>query len=66
MTLIDNRGKKTHTPKEIWLDKRLFDITYQIENELCRQLNKGIWKLDNKEELEKAKAIQEFIERSKI
>lgn len=60
MTDIDYKGKRVHAPKEIWMDSQLYDIAWQIENELCRQLNNGLLR-----DVEQVKIIKEFIERSK-
>lgn len=54
-------GDRVEKQKFIDITPRFFDIPLQIEEELCRQVNKGI--IINVGEV---KIIQDFIERSKI
>lgn len=61
MTYYDHKGDQVNKPKEIWLDEKLFDIPLQIEEELCRQVNIGLWK----DEINDIATIQTFIKRSK-
>jgi len=62
MTHIDYNGKRINKPKEIWVDEKRFDIPLQIEEELCRQVNKGLWK----DEIEEVEIIQKFIRRAEL
>lgn len=54
-------GEKIKKQKFIDVGINIFNIPLQIEEELCRQLNKGLWK----DEIKDVEIIQRFIKRCK-
>ena len=57
----DLAGNKKKKYKEIWLDEKLYNIPLRIEEEFCKQVNRGMIK--DKKEME---TILNFIKRSKL